>query len=266
MKKIYTSIARLLSLAAISVSPLHAQPAPTKDIVDTAVSAGSFKTLAAALTAAGLVDTLKGKGPFTVFAPTDEAFAKLPPGAIEYLLEPRSKQLLTAVLTNHVVAGEIPLSKALERGEATTLRDSVIKIKIDGETVKIGDSTLASADIKTTNGVIHVIDTVLIPDMPDPALIAKSYRLIDFISLAEDRAEVFTDKGQHEVSATIFEVLYQTLLVNDGICEESRKELTRTLRSARAQDSASRRTSVLRLGLAMPKSRLLSVNTSTQRY
>jgi uncharacterized surface protein with fasciclin (FAS1) repeats len=166
MKPLFKSIACLLSLAALSTAPLVAQTTPTNDIVETAVAAGSFKTLAAALTAAGLVDTLKGEGPFTVFAPTDEAFAKLPKGTVESLLKPENKAQLTDILINHVVPGEIPLSKALEAGEGTTLQGSTVNIRFENGSVKIGDATLATADIKTTNGVIHVIDTVLIPSAP----------------------------------------------------------------------------------------------------
>ena len=169
MKSLFQSIACFLSFAAFFTAPLHAQKkvAPTKDIVDTAVSAGSFKTLAAALEAAGLVDTLKGEGPFTVFAPTDEAFAKLPKGTVESLLKPENKTKLIDILTNHVVSGEISLSKALEAGEAKTLLGPKVNIRFEDGSIKIGDATIATADIKTTNGVIHVIDSVLLPTLSE---------------------------------------------------------------------------------------------------
>ncbi|MCX6114494.1 MAG: fasciclin domain-containing protein [Proteobacteria bacterium] len=131
-----------------------------KDIVDTAVAAGSFKTLVAAVTAAGLVETLKGNGPFTVFAPTDEAFAKLPKGTVEALLADIPK--LTSILTYHVVSGKVTAGQVVELSEAKTIQGSMVKIDAsDG--VMINNSTVVTADVMASNGVIHVIDTVLIP-------------------------------------------------------------------------------------------------------
>ena len=134
-----------------------------KDIVDTAVAAGKFNTLAAALKAAGLVDTLKGEGPFTVFAPTDEAFAKLPAGAVEDLLKPENKDKLTAVLTYHVVPGKA-MSRDLKDGQnVKTVNGKSAEVKIEGGKVMVGDANVTSADVAASNGVIHVIDTVLMP-------------------------------------------------------------------------------------------------------
>ncbi len=134
------------------------------DIVDTAVAAGSFKTLTAALQAAGLVDTLKGKGPFTVFAPTDDAFAKLPAGTVDDLLKPENKDKLAAILTYHVVAGKV-MSKSLagKKTDAKTVNGANLAIDATGSTVMIKDAKVIKADIKASNGVIHVIDTVLLP-------------------------------------------------------------------------------------------------------
>jgi uncharacterized surface protein with fasciclin (FAS1) repeats len=135
----------------------------THDIVDTAVAAGSFKTLVAAVTAAGLVDTLKGAGPFTVFAPSDEAFAKLPAGTVDTLVKPENKAKLSAILTLHVMAGKVmaadvsgkKLSPASVNGEA---------LHVDGTSgVTVNGAKVVTADIACTNGVIHVIDTVLMP-------------------------------------------------------------------------------------------------------
>ena len=134
-----------------------------QDIVDTAVSAGQFKTLAAALGAAGLVETLKGAGPFTVFAPTDDAFAKLPAGTVEELLKPENKSKLTAILTYHVVAGNVMAADVVKLTEAKTLNGMMVKVKVNGGTVMINDATVTSADIAASNGVIHVIDSVLLP-------------------------------------------------------------------------------------------------------
>jgi uncharacterized surface protein with fasciclin (FAS1) repeats len=130
------------------------------DIVDTAVSAGSFTTLVAAVKAAGLVDTLKGTGPFTVFAPTDEAFSKLPAGTVEALLKDIPK--LTKILTYHVVAGKVMAADVVKLKSAKTVEGSEVKIDASNG-VKINDSTVTTADVAADNGVIHIIDTVLLP-------------------------------------------------------------------------------------------------------
>lgn len=133
------------------------------DIVDTAVGAGQFETLAAALGAAGLVETLKGDGPFTVFAPTDEAFAKLPEGTVESLLMPENKDDLTAVLTYHVVPGAVMAADVVEITEAETVNGAKIEITVEDGTVMINNAKVTTADVAASNGVIHVIDTVLLP-------------------------------------------------------------------------------------------------------
>ena len=130
------------------------------DIVDTAVAAGSFKTLVAAVTAAGLVDTLKGTGPFTVFAPNDDAFAKLPKGTVEGLLKDIPK--LKAVLTYHVVAGKVMAADVVKLKSAKTVQGQEVRID-SSNGVKVNDATVVKADIATDNGVIHVIDKVLLP-------------------------------------------------------------------------------------------------------
>jgi uncharacterized surface protein with fasciclin (FAS1) repeats len=134
-----------------------------KDIVDTAVAAGQFKTLAAALTAAGLIETLKGSGPFTVFAPTDEAFAKLPKGTVEELLKPENKAKLTAVLTYHVVSGKVMAADVVKMTSGKTVQGGSIAIASRGGKVLIDNATVVKADIGASNGVIHVVDSVLMP-------------------------------------------------------------------------------------------------------
>lgn len=134
-----------------------------KDIVDTAVEAGQFETLVAAVQAANLVDTLKSEGPFTVFAPTDEAFAALPDGTVEELLKPENQETLQAVLTYHVVPGEIMAADAMAADSATTVQGQDITITTMDGRVMIDDATVISADIEASNGVIHVIDSVLMP-------------------------------------------------------------------------------------------------------
>ncbi|HNB59042.1 MAG TPA: fasciclin domain-containing protein [Phycisphaerales bacterium] len=136
----------------------------TKDIVDTALAAGKFNTLAAALKAAGLVDVLKGKGPFTVFAPTDEAFAKLPKGTVESLLKPENKEKLAAILTYHVVSGEATADKVVKMTSATTVNGQRVDISVkDGKVWLDQLAQVTTTDIACSNGVIHVIDSVIMP-------------------------------------------------------------------------------------------------------
>jgi uncharacterized surface protein with fasciclin (FAS1) repeats len=134
-----------------------------KDIVDVAVENGSFTTLAAALDAAGLIETLKSDGPFTVFAPTDEAFAKLPEGTVESLLLPKNKDKLVSILTYHVVAGKVKAKKVVKLDSATTVQGSDVTIKVVDGTVMLDNATVIMTDIKASNGIIHVIDSVLLP-------------------------------------------------------------------------------------------------------
>jgi uncharacterized surface protein with fasciclin (FAS1) repeats len=137
--------------------------AQNRDIVDTAVAAGQFKTLAAALQAAGLVETLKGAGPFTVFAPTDEAFAKLPKGTVEDLLKPENKAKLTAILTYHVVAGKVMAADVVKVKDAKTVQGGSLKVNAMGGKVMVDGANVVKTDIAASNGVIHVIDSVVLP-------------------------------------------------------------------------------------------------------
>jgi len=155
----FTSLALVGMMTA--TSPVRAQH--TKDIVDTAVAAGSFTTLAKALTAADLVATLKGPGPFTVFAPTDEAFAKLPAGTLENLLKPENKAMLRRVLTYHVVPGKVMAADVVKLSSAKAVSGDMLSIKASGGTVMVNRSRVVNTDIAASNGVIHVVDTVLLP-------------------------------------------------------------------------------------------------------
>jgi len=151
------------AVAALVLSMGSTGRAQGKDIVDTAVGAGQFKTLAAALGAAGLVETLKGAGPFTVFAPTDAAFAKLPAGTVEMLLKPENKAKLTAILTYHVVAGKVMAADVVKVTSAKTVQGGAVAVKVTGGKVTIDAANVVTTDIAASNGVIHVIDTVLMP-------------------------------------------------------------------------------------------------------
>ncbi|MDZ4674129.1 MAG: fasciclin domain-containing protein [Gemmatimonadota bacterium] len=157
-------IAGLATVAALVAVPAAAQStARQMDIVETAVAAGTFNTLAAALQAADLVSVLKGTGPFTVFAPTDAAFAKLPAGTVEALLKDKAK--LAAILTYHVVAGNVKAADVVKLSSARTVQGQDVKIMVRNGKVMINDATVTTADIVASNGTIHVIDTVILPKM-----------------------------------------------------------------------------------------------------
>jgi uncharacterized surface protein with fasciclin (FAS1) repeats len=169
MKKIITtSICALVAIAGVSYagscggSTAAVEKAPA-DIVDTAVGAGSFSTLVAAVTAADLVDTLKGDGPFTVFAPTDEAFAKLPAGTVEDLLKPENKAKLQAILKYHVVPGKVLAADVIKLTSATTVQGQDVGITVNDAGVSVDKAQVVKTDIETSNGVIHVIDSVMLP-------------------------------------------------------------------------------------------------------
>jgi len=165
--KIRNALCAIAATTLFTAAPVTAGPAPAAqgDIVDVAVQAGSFKTLAAALKAADLIDVLQGAGPFTVFAPTDEAFAKLPAGTVEQLLRPENRSALVAVLTYHVVPGRVTASDVMKLDRATTVQGQRVSITAEGGTVKVGGATVTAADVRATNGVIHVIDQVIMPSL-----------------------------------------------------------------------------------------------------
>jgi uncharacterized surface protein with fasciclin (FAS1) repeats len=146
-----------------ALADMHAEEAASADIVETAAAAGQFETLAAALEAAGLTDTLKGDGPFTVFAPTGEAFAKLPEGTIESLLKSENRDQLVAILTYHVVPGKVTAAEVATLDETATVNGADLTIDASGSRVKVNDAEVITADVAASNGVIHVIDTVLLP-------------------------------------------------------------------------------------------------------
>jgi uncharacterized surface protein with fasciclin (FAS1) repeats len=157
IRRTFLALTAATALAMPAVADNHA-----KDIVDTAVAAGSFTTLAAALEAAGLVETLKGEGPFTVFAPTDAAFAALPAGTVEDLLKPENKDQLTAILTYHVVPGKVMSTDLTEGMTAATVQGGDVTITLEGGP-KINGAVISGPDVEASNGVIHVIDSVILP-------------------------------------------------------------------------------------------------------
>jgi uncharacterized surface protein with fasciclin (FAS1) repeats len=162
MKKLLT----VLSVTALVSAPalVHAYgDKPKQNIVEVASAAGTFKTLVAAVTAADLAGTLSGEGPFTVFAPTDEAFAKLPAGTVENLLKPENKDRLVAVLTYHVVPAKVKAAD-VQTGQSPTVNGAKLNLVKSADGVKVNNANVTAADVRASNGVIHVIDTVLIPE------------------------------------------------------------------------------------------------------
>ena len=163
LKKTF-AVATVAAVAlTVAASGTIAVRAETRDVVDTAIAAGSFKTLAKVLDAVGLVTTLKGAGPFTVFAPTDEAFAKLPDGTLETLLKPENKEKLRRILTYHVVAGTVMASDVVKLQSARAVSGDTITVKVEDGVVHVDNATVTSADVLASNGVIHVIDSVIVP-------------------------------------------------------------------------------------------------------
>src|SRR6056297_3936721 len=185
-----------------------AEAAEAGTIVEVAVGAGSFSTLVAAVEAAGLVDTLSGEGPFTVFAPTDEACAALPEGVLDALLLPENQETLTAILTYHVVSGEV-LSTDLSAGDVPTVEGQNVTIGLEGG-VTVNDANVVTADVQASNGVIHVIDSVLLPPDVDPAALLESDMTED--DMTEDEAADETAEGNTIVDVAVEAGSFETLV------------------------------------------------------
>jgi len=220
----------------------------TDDVVATAVKAGSFNTLAAALKAAGLVDTLQGKGPFTVFAPTDEAFAKLPEGALDTLLKPENKGKLTAILTYHVVPGRVYADQVPEAGAAKTVGGPALNLKRSEAAVHVNDASVVKADIETANGVIHVIDTVLLPPQEQAKGDAPAHAQI--VQAIAHGSRMFND-GHHQACAELYERTAMRL-AGDGSSQLShgmRQHLSRAVHESRRMESAGDRAWRMRYAL-----------------
>lgn len=195
---------QLKSVAALLLGGLLAPLTMASDIVDTAVASGKFKTLAAALGAADLAATLKGPGPFTVFAPTDEAFAKLPAGTVDMLLKPENKGKLAAVLTYHVVAGKVMAKQVVDLKGAVSVNGQRIDIKVNGSDVMVDGAKVSATDIVCDNGVIHVIDSVILPadkTIPETADGAGTFKTLLAAAKAAGLAETLGGEGPFTVFA-----------------------------------------------------------------
>lgn len=230
--------------AVAGEDPKAAVPAG-KTVVDVAAAAGTFKTLLAAATAADLAGVLAGEGPFTVFAPTDEAFAKLPAGTVNELLKPANKEKLAGILKYHVIAGRVTLAKALEAREAVTLQGAKITAKFDSGSVRIGPATLLKADIAAANGIIHVIDQVLLP----PESIGKPLTPRELIELAIGRGVPLFNADQLAACVAVYEVACESLRARPEVAEASRQDLDRALQDMRAEKSVREKAWILRRSL-----------------
>jgi uncharacterized surface protein with fasciclin (FAS1) repeats len=204
MKRFFRQNVAAAAAIAVLFTATLGRAAEEKDIVDTAVAAGSFKTLAAALGAADLVEVLKGDGPFTVFAPTDEAFAQLPKGTVEGLLKPENKDQLIAVLTYHVVAGKVAAEQVVKIQAAKTINGQRVDIQVDGGKVMVDGANVVTTDIQCSNGIIHVIDRVILPSSDDIVAIAKeagTFKTLLAAAKAAGLAEALSGKGPLTVFA-----------------------------------------------------------------
>ena len=228
-RKLTTALLALTLLATLTprANAHHTGRAHGADIVDTAIGAGGFETLVAAVQAAGLVETLEGPGPFTVFAPTDEAFAALPPGTVERLLEPANRDALRALLTYHVVAGRVPAAAAGALRNAETVNGQRVAIKVEEGRLKIDQATVQSADIGASNGIIHVIDGVLLPadqNIVSLAQAAGSFETLLAAATAAGLADTLTGSAPltvfaptDEAFAKLPEGTVERLLAEEGL-------------------------------------------------
>lgn len=240
-----------LGLQVAGLGSLHAADhgsSAKPDIVATAVKAGSFKTLAAALTAADLVEALQGKGPFTVLAPTDEAFAKLPAGTVESLLKPENKAKLQAILKYHVVSGRVLARQVAGLESAKTLSGAEVKISVVDGQLKVNDSKVVKTDIDTANGVIHVIDTVLLPPAGSAKVMpSKGPGMI--LETAIERGVPLYNAGNAEACAAVYEVAALGLSARHDVPEKARTRLNKALAQSRNQTDWSDRAWTLRAAL-----------------
>ena len=236
----------LSMLSVLAYSTTEAKAQRHDDIVDVAKSAGQISTLLAALDAAGLTHTIADDGPFTVFAPTDEAFSHLPAGMVESLLRPENRGRLQAILKYHVVSGRVYADQALEAQRAPTLEGAPIRFRIANGGVQVNDSRVTATDIQASNGVVHVIDAVLLPPEMPPG--QKEAR--ELLDLAIERGVPLFNRGQTEACAAIYEVAATALLqMGDAIPQEARRELQRSLRDSRQTHDMSDRAWALREAL-----------------
>ncbi len=221
-------------------------------IPQVAKTAGSFTTLLAAVDAAGLTETLLGRGPFTVFAPTDDAFRRLPSGTVEELLKPQNRDKLRTLLTYHVVAGRVTAAQARSVRSAQTVAGQSVRISEDGGLLRINDATVRIADVPASNGIIHVIDRVLMPSdarTSGTATTGTSGGAAELIDLAIERGVPLFNDGQSAATVAIYEVAATALLATGAINDESQRTLRSALRDASRGGAVRDKAFVLRAAL-----------------
>lgn len=230
------------ALASLAASPVQAES--KRDIASTAIASKSLQTLTAALKAADLVETLKGKGPYTVFAPTDAAFAKLPKATLKSLLQPAQRETLRRILLNHVVAGKVGSIDALRAGKARSLAGETFNIRLADGRLRVGDAVVSANDLTATNGVIHVIDTVLIPPTPK----TERQKLVGLFTTAIDRGVPLFNGGNAAACTAVYEIAVRAALdlSGDQLSAQERKGLENALRSLPETSSEKGRSWVLR--------------------
>lgn len=250
----------------LAASPLTYADAGN-DIVDTAVGAGKFNTLVAAVQAAGLVDTLKGPGPFTVFAPTDEAFAKLPPGTVETLLKPENKAKLASILTYHVVPGKVLAADVVKLTKAKTVQGSEALIAVKDGKVFVDKATVVATDIQCSNGVIHIIDRVILPPEPknetqghsQPGRLMSPHQMI--VGAIFEGSNLY-NSGHHAACAQKYMTTMETLVTHHHGAMHCQvvQRLRQAMATAKHQSSADMRAWTLRHGLDTALHSLVSTN------
>ena len=242
-----------LEIASVRAVFTDGQAGGGNSLIDVASGAGDFQTLLAAATAADLVGALSSAGPFTLFAPTDAAFAELPAGTLDDLLKPENKSRLIGILKYHVVSGRVNLAQALAAKQAPTLQGETISASFEDGRVKIGPATLIQADIPAANGIIHVIDQVLLPPEKAPAPPLSPTSLIE---LAIRRGVPLFNHGQHGACAAIYEVTCQALRSMPGLEETDRNDLEQALNEIEREQSPRRQAWILRHSLDRVYARL----------
>jgi uncharacterized surface protein with fasciclin (FAS1) repeats len=242
--------ATLLVAALLLTAPVaHAQHTSRAGatIPQVAKTAGTFTTLLAAVDAAGLTETLLGRGPFTVFAPTDDAFKRLPNGTVDELLKPQNRDKLRTILTYHVVAGRVTAAQAREVRSAQTVAGQSVRISQEGDLLRINDATVRIADIPASNGIIHVIDRVLIPS--EKSATTNGGSAADLIDLAIDRGAPLYNDGQPAATVAIYEVAATALLAGGAVTDDAQRTLRTALRDASRNGNAREKALALRAAL-----------------
>ncbi len=266
MKSMLLAGALISSVSVVSADH-HAKPMAKADLVDTAVAAGQFKTLAAALGAADLVNALKGDGPFTVFAPTDAAFAKLPAGTVESLLKPENKDQLVEVLTYHVVAAKVPAKVAVTLDEANTLSGGTLAVTRRGGDLFLNDSKVIQTDIMATNGIIHVIDTVLLPPSLSASHAAPSAPVQQLARAAIDRGVPLYNHGNHRACEAVYAMAIEAMLTlpNSELSSGQRQALRDAMHTVGRHRSATTNAWTLRHALDAVMAPAMTQNLMAKR-